>query len=157
MLSPMAGIKMWVKVTSTFLGKVLNILKMEGMGYLLAPKSVLLRFSIFLYIKCCFPCRLRLYIYHIKQFWYFRGSHDTLTVNNPNLETEENAIMKSHHVSSDAIVPPTVNHPVKLRLHTRWPCVFTVTDNMIRTPVLYKLKKEQFLTDSEKFLTGITV
>ena len=47
MLYPMAGIKMWVKVTSTFLGKVLNILKMEGMGYLLAPKSVLLRFRSF--------------------------------------------------------------------------------------------------------------
>ena len=43
-----------------------------------------------------------------------------------------------------------VNHPVKLRLHNRWPSVFTVADNMIKTPVLYKLKKEQLLIDGEK-------
>ena len=43
-----------------------------------------------------------------------------------------------------------VNHPVKLRLRNRWPSVFTVADNMIRIPVLYKLKKEQVLTYGEK-------
>ena len=48
------------------------------------------------------------------------------------------------------MVRPTVNHPVKLRLYNRWPSAFTVSYNMIRTPVLYKLKKEQFLTDGEK-------
>ena len=48
------------------------------------------------------------------------------------------------------MIPPTVNHPVNLRLDNRWPSVFTVADNMTRTPVLYKLKKKQCLTDGEK-------
>ena len=47
----MKGIKMWVKVTSKFLRKTLIILKMEGMGHLLAPKSVLLRFSTNMFIR----------------------------------------------------------------------------------------------------------
>ena len=51
-LYPMTGIKMWVKkVTSTFLKKILIILKMEGMGYLLPPKLVLLRFSINMFLR----------------------------------------------------------------------------------------------------------
>ena len=99
-------------------------------------------------------------IIKLKHFLYFRGSHNTLTVNKPTLETEkkESDNEESDNESSDGIVPPMVNHPVKLRLHNRWPSVFTVADNMIRFPVLYKLKKEQFLTDGrKKFLTGIIV
>ena len=89
---------------------------------------------------------------YIKHFWYFRGSDDTLIVNKPTLETEEKESdnEESDNESSDGIVPPTVNHPVKLGLRNRWPSVFTVADNMIRTPVLYKLKKEWFLTEGEK-------
>ena len=44
MLYPMIGIKMWVKVTWTFLREILIILKMEGMDHSLAPKSLLLKF-----------------------------------------------------------------------------------------------------------------
>ena len=47
----MTGIKMWVKVTSTSLRKILIILKIEGMGHLLATKSVLLRFSKNMFIR----------------------------------------------------------------------------------------------------------
>ena len=54
-----------------------------------------------------------------------------------------------HNESSDRTVPPTVNNAVKLRLHITWQSFFTVAD-MIRVPVLYKLKKNQFLTDTEK-------
>ena len=50
-LYPMTDIKMWVKVTSTYLKKILIILKMEGMGHLLPPKLVLLRFSTNLFIR----------------------------------------------------------------------------------------------------------
>ena len=73
-------------------------------------------------------------------------------VNKPTLEKEEKESDNEEldNESSDGIVPSTVNHPVKLKLHNRWPGVFTVADNIIRTPVLCKLKKEQFLTDSEK-------
>ena len=45
MLYPMIGIKMWVKVTRTFLREILIVLKMEGMDHSLAPKSVLLIFQ----------------------------------------------------------------------------------------------------------------
>ena len=45
MLYPMIGIKMWVKVTRTFLSEILIVLKMEGMDHSLAPKSVLLIFQ----------------------------------------------------------------------------------------------------------------
>ena len=51
MLYPMIGIKMWVKVTWTFLREILIILKMEGMDHSLAPKSVLLRFSTNMFIR----------------------------------------------------------------------------------------------------------
>ena len=45
---------MWVKkVTSTFLKKVLIILKMERMGHLLPPKLVLLRFSTNMFLSVC--------------------------------------------------------------------------------------------------------
>ena len=82
----------------------------------------------------------------------FQRVDNTLKVNKPTLETEEKESdnEESDNESSDGIVPPTVSHPVKLRLHNKWQSIFTVADNMIRTPVLYKLKKEQFLTDGEK-------
>ena len=51
MLYPMTGIKLWVKVTSIFLRKILIIIKMEGIGHSLAPKSVLLRFSPNMFIR----------------------------------------------------------------------------------------------------------
>ena len=51
MLHPMIGIKMWVKVTWTFLREILIILKMEGMDHSLAPKSVLLSFSTNMFIR----------------------------------------------------------------------------------------------------------
>ena len=53
--------------------------------------------------------------------WYFRGSDDTLTVGNPTLEKKEKEPdnEESDNESYDAIFPPTVNHPVKLRLHNR--------------------------------------
>ena len=50
-LYPMTDIKMWVKVTSIYLKKILIILKMEGMGHLLPPKLVLLRFSTNIFIR----------------------------------------------------------------------------------------------------------
>ena len=65
--------------------------------------------------------------------------------------------MKSQ-IMSEVMVPPNtpaVNQPVKLRLHNKWLSVLTVSDNMIRNPVLYKLKKVSFLKDGEKrFLLG---
>ena len=105
--------------------------------YLVISGKIEVEISIFLHIKLCFPCRLRLYIHsYIKKVWYFRGSDDTLIVNKSTLETEEKEFdnEESDNESSDGIVPPTVNHPVKLRLHNRWPNVFTVADNMIRIP-----------------------
>ena len=51
MLYPMIGIKMWVKVTWTFLREILIILKMEGMDHSLAAKSVLLSFSTNMFIR----------------------------------------------------------------------------------------------------------
>ena len=51
MLYPMIGIKMWVKVTWTFLREILIILKMEEMDHSLAPKSVLLSFSTNMFIR----------------------------------------------------------------------------------------------------------
>ena len=73
-------------------------------------------------------------------------------VNKPTLEKEEKESNNEEpdNESSDGIVPSTVNHPVNMRLHNRWPGVVAVADNMIRTPVLCKLKKEQFLADGEK-------
>ena len=73
-------------------------------------------------------------------------------VNKPTIEKEgkESDNEEPDNESSDRIVSSTVNHPVKLRLHNRWPGGFTVADNMIRTPVLCKLKKEQFLADGVK-------
>ena len=98
------------------------------------------------------PLHIKILHSYIKNFWYFRGSDDTLIVNMPTIETEEKEIDNEEldNESSEWIVPPTVNYPVKLRLHNRWPSVFTVVDNMIRSPFLYKFKKELFLTDSEK-------
>ena len=46
----MTGIKMWVKVTLRFLGKILIILKMQGMGHFYGPKSILLMFSTNIFI-----------------------------------------------------------------------------------------------------------
>ena len=40
----MTDIKTCAKVTYTFLRKILIILKMEGTGHMLAPKSIFLRF-----------------------------------------------------------------------------------------------------------------
>ena len=124
---------------------------MKISNYLVVSRKIELNISIFLHIKFCFPCRLNLYIYYIKQFWYFRGSDDTLTVTKPILERQgkESDNEESDNDSSDGIVPPTVNHPVQLRMHNRWPNVFTVAD-MIRTWVLHKLRKEQFLRDGEE-------
>ena len=70
-------------------------------------------------------------------------SNDTLIVSNPINETEEKESNneESECEWSDRIVPPTVNHPVKLKLHNVWSSVFTVADNMIRTSILYKLKQ----------------
>ena len=64
---------------------------------------------------------------------------------------------ESDNESSDGIVPPTDNHPVKLRLHNRWPSVFPVADNMIRTPVLYTQKGAIPDRWWKNFLTGIIV
>ena len=129
-----------------------KICKWKFQIILLFREETELKISNFLHIKFWFPCRLRLYIHHIKQFWYSRRSNDTLTVNNPTLgkEEKESDNEESGNESRDGMVRPTVNHPVKLRLYNRWPSAFTVSYNMIRTPVLYKLKKEQFLTDGEK-------
>ena len=45
---------MWVKkVTSTFLKKILIILKIEGIGHFLPPKLVLLRFSKNMFLRVC--------------------------------------------------------------------------------------------------------
>lgn len=106
----------------------------------------------FLRIKFCFPGRFRLWSHYIRNVWYFRGSDETLSANNPTLETREKDSdnKESENELSDWIVPPIANHLVNLRLYNRRPNVLAVADIIIRTPVLYKLKKEKCLTDGEK-------
>ena len=47
----MTAIKMWVKINLTFFPRKIQILKMEGMGHLLVPKSVLLMLSTNMFIR----------------------------------------------------------------------------------------------------------